>query len=67
MIISAKDPKHAVEIITSHALPVELKIPHTVNTESFKAHVRRLLIKRGIHVTLADAKRENHKGIWVTK
>ena len=66
MIIPVKDPKHAVEIITSRTLPVELRIPHVVNAESFKAHVRRMLVKRGIHVTLADAKRE-HKGIWVTK
>ena len=67
MIIPVKDPKHAVEIITSRTLPVELRIPHAVNAESFKAHVRRMLAHRGIHVTLADAKRDNHKGIWVTK
>ena len=66
MIIPVKDPKEAVAVITSQTLPVELRIPHVVNTESFKAHVRRLLVKRGIHVTLADAKRK-HKGIWVTK
>jgi len=62
MIILVKDPKEAVYAITSCSLPVELKIPHVVNTESFKAHVTRLLAHRGIHVTLADAKRE-HKGI----
>ena len=76
-MIPVKSPTEAANAIEKYTLPMELRIPHVVNTASFKANTRRILAKRGIKVKLADAKRgikvkladakrEEYKGIWVT-
>ena len=65
-MIPVKTPTEAANIIEKYTLPLELRIPILVNTASFKANTRRILAKRGIKVKLADANREEYKGIWVT-
>jgi hypothetical protein len=66
-ITRVSNPKEAVTVIISQSLPVELRIPKVVNTQSFKQNVRRILSKRGIVVSLIDSKRTEWKGILVMK
>ena len=66
-MIPVNSPTEAANAIQKYTLPMELRIPSVVNTASFKANTRRILAKRGIvGIKLADAKREEYKGIWVT-
>ena len=65
-MIPVKTPTEAANVITTYTLPLELRIPRVVNPKSFIANTRRILAKRNISVKMADAKREEYKGIWVT-
>lgn len=66
-MIPVKTPTEAANVIEKYTLPLELRIPRVVNPKSFIANTRRILAKRNISVKMANAKREEYKGTWVTK
>ena len=65
--IMTRTPHDAVTAIVTAQGNIELRIPKNVKLLSFIAQVRALLLKRGLSVGLHDAKRNNWKGILVTK